>query len=318
MNNTGTIQIRNDAQTVCIDIDGIIGIPEWNRFSDPEEKANTYAGFKAAIEQIKSIEQKQIVVNIRSAGGNVNDALLIYDALKELNTDITTKCYGCTASAATIIAQAASRGKRLISRNALYLIHKSYTETEGNFNDMQRTVSMLEKTDLRIAGIYAENAGKDTDFYLELMNRQNGNGEWLSPQEAVDAQLADEIFNPRKKEIKALKRINAGLPTGFHYPAIPPDKVKRKSLFSRWMQELSDMMELFLEDSPAPENPKIKPVEKANALAVRLDRIEIETLQESAFPTKTIPLEDPPLNSVEASANELSYQEDMRLFNESL
>ena len=63
------------------------------------------------------------MVDIRSTGGDVNDALLIHDALCSLDAHITTRCYGYTASAATIIAQAASPGCREISANALYLIH---------------------------------------------------------------------------------------------------------------------------------------------------------------------------------------------------
>ena len=74
----------------------------------------------------------QIVVDIRSTGGDVNDALLIHDALCSLDAHITTRCYGYTASAATIIAQAASPGCREISANALYLIHTAICAAEGN------------------------------------------------------------------------------------------------------------------------------------------------------------------------------------------
>ncbi len=60
--------------------------------------------------RIAAIEAEEVVVTIRSTGGDVNDALMIHDALTQLKGRITTRCYGYTASAATIIAQAASEG----------------------------------------------------------------------------------------------------------------------------------------------------------------------------------------------------------------
>ena len=85
----------------------------------------TYERFRDAVRRIAEIEAPEVVVEIRSTGGDVNDALLIHDALRSLGARITTRCYGYTASAATIIAQAASEGRREISANALYLIHDS-------------------------------------------------------------------------------------------------------------------------------------------------------------------------------------------------
>ena len=121
---SGKITIENTAENVAvIDIEGIIGVAENQQFNETSYSIATYASFKDAIAKIKNDAKQEIIINIRSTGGNVNDALLIYDTLKELDMKITTKCFGYVASAATIIAQAASPGRREISANSLYLIH---------------------------------------------------------------------------------------------------------------------------------------------------------------------------------------------------
>ena len=126
------IKITNEASVCTIDIEGVIGVSEKEQFTDSAHSIATYERLSQEIEKIKSIEADEIVVNIRSTGGDVNDAMLIYEALVALNTKITTRCYGYTASAATIIAQSASEECREIAASALYLVHMSSSCIEGN------------------------------------------------------------------------------------------------------------------------------------------------------------------------------------------
>ena len=126
------IQIKNSAGVCRIEIEGTIGVPEEWQFDQPEARVATYEKFRDTVQRIAGIDAPQIVVDIRSTGGDVNDALLIHDALCSLDAHIITRCYGYTASAATIIAQAASPGCREISANALYLIHTAICAAEGN------------------------------------------------------------------------------------------------------------------------------------------------------------------------------------------
>ena len=100
------IQINNTAGVCQIDIEGTIGVPEEWQFEEPDARVATYERFRDTLRRIAEIEAPEVVVNIRSTGGDVNDALLIHDALRQLPARVTTRCYGYTASAATIIAQA--------------------------------------------------------------------------------------------------------------------------------------------------------------------------------------------------------------------
>lgn len=113
------IQITNRNDTCFVDIEGVIGVPEEWQFDQPSSRVATYEKFRDSLDRLREIDAPEIVVNIRSTGGDVNDALLIYEALSSLDGHIVTRCYGYTASAATVIAQAASEGCREISAHAL-------------------------------------------------------------------------------------------------------------------------------------------------------------------------------------------------------
>lgn len=189
------ITIRNEAQTCYIDIEGTIGIPEENQFEDASSRVATFEAFRREVKRIAEVAAKSVVVNIRSTGGDVNDALLIYDALRALDARITTRCYGYTASAATIIAQAADEGCREISANALYLIHNSTCSIDGNSSSLDARAELLRKTDEQLANLYALHSGGDAATYAELMAENNGEGRWLTADEAIEFGLADCLID---------------------------------------------------------------------------------------------------------------------------
>ena len=187
-----TIKISANTTVATIDIDGVIGTEQQG------DAVTTYSGLKERLQQIESLETPVVVVNIRSVGGDVGDALLIYEALSSLDAHITTRCYGYTASAATIIAQAANEGCREIADSALYLIHNSSCVAEGNAVDLQQQAELLQKTDERIAAIYAAHSGRDVEHFRTLMAENGGDGVWLSPEQALEAGLVDVIIKPEK------------------------------------------------------------------------------------------------------------------------
>ena len=188
-----TIKIRNEADCTVIDIEGTIGVSEEWQFENPASRVATYERFKECVSQIADIDNARIVVNIRSTGGDVNDALLIYEALRNTGAHITTRCYGYTASAATIVAQAASEGCRQVAPSSLYLIHNSLCSAEGNADELQQEIEMLRQTDRRLAEIYATRANRSVEEITALMAENGGRGRWLAPEEVIANGLADTL-----------------------------------------------------------------------------------------------------------------------------
>lgn len=187
------IRISNRSKQAIIEIEGEIGVPESWQFETDSQRIATYENFSAKLEKIRTLSSESVRVNIRSMGGNVNDALLMYEALQSLGKPISTHCYGYVASAATIIAQAASNGERYLSENSLYLIHNAVTDIQGNKIQMERTAQLLGKTDQRIAELYGRHTAMTTEECAELMAQEDGNGSWLTPEEAIKLGLIDHI-----------------------------------------------------------------------------------------------------------------------------
>lgn len=234
MENNFKIEIDNSAGVATIDIEGQIGVPNFGE----SDKVATYEAFKAKVGEVIKSNPRKVVVNIRSTGGDVNDALLIYDALKEVK-NVETICYGYTASAATIIAQAAAQGKRKMSANGLYLIHQASTSVDGNANELDAKADLLKKTDERIAAIYANASGRPAEDYTALMAENNGNGKWLSAEEALGYGLIDEIIN-------ASTITNIYNPEEYGLPALPTNHTtmaEKNTAFDRfliWFEEKFD------------------------------------------------------------------------------
>ncbi len=275
------INVKNlNPKSVEIDIEGIIGVSEESQFQTQRLTpcVSTYERFRSEIDKIKGSEVSTLRLNIRSMGGSVQDALLIYEALSELNEGVTieTHCYGFSASAATIIAQAASAGHRYVASTALYMIHRASTNFDGNAAEASTVAELLQKTDQQIAEIYASRSGLSSEHFLEIMNRENGQGEWLSASEAVEAGLADSIekHSTLKNVVNSLKR--------FIEQLVAPAEERQRSV-----------------------------VENNEPLPCKVEEIIVD-----AAPTTTTPKEDPSLvhHSVELSSNKKAYNRDIELF----
>ena len=284
------IQINNSADCCQIDIEGTIGIPEEWQFDDPDARVATYERFRDALRRIAEIEAPEVVVNIRSTGGDVNDALLILDALRQLPARIVTRCYGYTASAATIIAQAASEGAREISENALYLIHNAICATEGNASEIASEIELLHQTDARIAAVYAARSGRPAEQFEALMSENNGNGRWLSPEEAIAAGLADRVIEPARQAGNTLTQ----------------------NIARGWKRLLA---ELGAKSGPQPAADRnILHSEAEMRELHRRSSIVAEETRRRIAPTRVRPCEDPSCGETIRSANERAYAEDAKCF----
>ena len=280
------IKIKNEASLCTIDIEGIIGIPEESQFTNPSHSIATYDRFRDELARIREIKAEEVVVNIRSTGGDVNDALLIYESLVSLNAKITTRCYGYTASAATMIAQAASEGCREIASSALYLVHLSSSAIEGNSADMVECIELLRKSDDRIASLYALRSGRSKEEFEALMAENSGRGRWLTPSEVIEAGLADTILGNEEqtKPTNLVERVKGWFSTTKEEIGTPP---------------ASDTNILHLPD---------------NRLA-STSVIALHEGQRSARRTVTTAKEDPSLEGATYSPNSLAYAEDARNLN---
>lgn len=139
----------------------------------------------------------EIVVDISSYGGNLNDSLLISDAFAK-HGNVKVHYTGFNASAATVASLGAAHVS--IDTAAFYLVHKcsvpvieiaymnadqlrKFAETAND------SASQLDKVDLSIAGLYARRCKKTQAELLDLMKE----GKWLTAEEALEWGFVDEV-----------------------------------------------------------------------------------------------------------------------------
>lgn len=283
------IQIHNEADLCHIEIEGTIGVPEEWQFEDPDSRVATYERFREVVQRIAAIDADEVLVTIRSTGGDVNDALLIHDALRQIEGRVTTRCYGYTASAATIIAQAASEGCREISANALYLIHRATCSTEGNADELEAQIALLQATDARLSSLYADRSGAPREQFEALMAANGGNGRWLSPEETLEAGLADRIIGQAAEPPSFTQNLTAGL------------------------RRLARAVGIQSDDN-LPEDRNILHFDQAETeLQRRMARLVAEG-QRRVQATDVASIEDPSLSDTMLSANDRAYAHDVKAF----
>lgn len=290
MQNQPSISIQNRASQCVIDIEGTIGIPEEWQFEHPDQRVATYERFRQTVQAIADIAHREVLVNIRSTGGDVNDALLIYEALRSTGAHITTRCHGYTASAATLIAQAASEGCREIAPEALYLIHNSICATEGNAEELAAQTDLLRKTDSRLAELYARRSGRPVGEFVALMAENNGRGCWLSPEETLAAGLADKIIASDKTPASGEGSVR-NLARGW--------QKLQAALNNEEKKPCADERNILHFDTPAPPSPS-----RSSQL--------LERGQQGVQPTRTRAAEDPFREEDLRGSNAEAYAEDLR------
>lgn len=183
---------------------------------------------RIVMEQLKDFNGEPVQIRINSGGGDVYEGIAILNALRSYEGEITTVVESLAASAASFIAVGAG-GRVEIRPNAELMIHRAWTFADGNSEDMARTISDLDRQDVKIAGIYAERAGGESDDWLALMSSET----WYSAQEALDAGLVDEIVDAKKSTPDAAlaARSNPKVFAQFRYnsrsTAPPPAHVSR-------------------------------------------------------------------------------------------
>jgi len=287
------IRITNRTEQAVIDIEGEIGVPESWQFESDSQRIATYDSFSAKLEKIRALSSESVRVNIRSMGGNVNDALLMYEALQSLEKPISTHCYGYVASAATIIAQAASNGERYLSENSLYLIHNAVTDIQGNKIQMERTAQLLGKTDQRIAELYSRHTTMSTEECVELMAQEDGNGSWLTPDEALKLGLIDHV-----EELSHVKEIGQKVKNFFRNVANPDSETTiNPCQAARIAAKLTE---------------KSKPLEVSETLPTTPIAKTVKILDFK--PTETALTPDPVTFDAKLSENQKSYAKDLELF----
>lgn len=141
--------------------------------------------------------EKDITLYINSPGGYVSAGLAIYDTMQHVRPNIATICIGSCASMAAVLLAAGTKGKRYALPHSRIMLHQPSGAATGQSTDIQITAKEIVRTKDTLAEIVAKHSGKS----IEEVRAKTDRDFYMSPEEAKEFGVIDEIFVPRKEEI---------------------------------------------------------------------------------------------------------------------
>ena len=172
---------------------------------------NNYCSPNQVESALQNANHQPVTVEIASNGGDVFAGSEIYSLLKGYDNDVMVNIVGLAASAASVIAMAGDTVK--IAPTAQIMIHKAWTDSQGNADDLEHQANVLGTIDQSIASAYEKKTGMNQDELLQMMSNET----WLTAKDAVDKGFADEImfedeqtpvFNSTEKPVVSKATLN--------------------------------------------------------------------------------------------------------------
>lgn len=133
----------------------------------------------------------EIDVFLSSYGGEVAEALTIYDMLKGHKAKVNIYLSGVVASAATIVACAGD--KIIASPTNIYMIHKGSFWVGGNATDLRQAAEILDVFDDKIVSIYERKVTAKGKLKKETIWKLLNQSTWMTSETAADLGFVDSV-----------------------------------------------------------------------------------------------------------------------------
>ena len=137
--------------------------------------------------------EKDIYLYINSPGGSVYDGLGIFDTMQHVKPDIHTVCVGLAASMGAFLLCAGSKGKRSSLRHSRIMIHQPLGGARGQASDIRIQADEILFIKDKLNNELAERTGQPIERIREDTDRDF----YMSPSEAVEYGIIDNVFNKR-------------------------------------------------------------------------------------------------------------------------
>jgi ATP-dependent Clp protease protease subunit len=151
---------------------------------------------------------KDIQLYINSPGGMIYPGLAVYDTMRLIETPVSTIAVGTTASLATVLLAAGSKGKRYALPNATIHMHPAGGGSRGYAQDVEIHARELLRMNSKIHHILAYHTGQDVERVAHDFERDR----YLTAEEAVEYGLVDDVLHGAE-----------GIPTGVRASEIDLD-----------------------------------------------------------------------------------------------
>ena len=138
---------------------------------------------------LDTLSYDPIKLFITSPGGDMDTTFLFYDVMKRIKSPIITIGDYCASAAAILLA---AGSKRYLSPHAKVMLHLPAGQMAGDAKDWDIQHRQMETYRNAVVDILIDcGAKKSKDEILNDIDRDY----WMSPQEAIEYGLADEILS---------------------------------------------------------------------------------------------------------------------------
>lgn len=174
-------------------------------------------------------QDEEVHIAVSSPGGYVDEGLTIYQLIKD-HGKVNVHILGMTASIATVLCMGAkhvdmSVGSTMLIHNASTGVTVWESANKAKLDEIiklwQKQRDDLDTIDKVIASVYAKKSGKSSDDILAQMEKAN----WLSPEQALDMGLIDEIKDlddeDKMRQTNLAKRFNNSVCSNLGLPPLP-------------------------------------------------------------------------------------------------
>jgi len=143
---------------------------------------------------------KDINLYIHSPGGIIAAGLAIYDTMQLIRPEVATICVGLTASMATVILAAGTKGKRFALPHSTIHMHQAVGGAQGQAADIEIAAREIMRLQELIRNILAKHTGQPMDKIAHDTDRDF----YLNAEQAVEYGIVDQILSG--SQIKGSKK----------------------------------------------------------------------------------------------------------------
>lgn len=158
------------------------------------------ASCNVAIAQMLFLEsenpEKPIYIYINSPGGSVYDGLGLIDTINFIQPEVHTIVTGYAMSMGSLLMSAGHKGKRYALPNARIMLHQPSGGARGMASDIEISYNEIQYLKEKLTRMLADNSYGKTSY--EEMLRVTDRDYFISPEQAIEMGLIDEIVTSRK------------------------------------------------------------------------------------------------------------------------
>jgi len=135
--------------------------------------------------------ERDISIYINSPGGVISSGLAILDTMNLIRPDVSTICVGLTASMATVLLCAGTKGKRYALPNSTVHMHQPMGGAQGQASDVEIAAKEMLRLQDKIRLMISESTGQP----YERIAKDTDRDYYLTSDQAKDYGLIDEVLD---------------------------------------------------------------------------------------------------------------------------